>query len=348
MRRLVPRDRPRRPGRPGCRRSYPRSVAPAERTRTRRRFLGADAVADDGSVDPNRLVLSWFGVAGFVMAIGGRVLLLDAWVPRGLHRGYVPTTPDELAALEPDALIIGHGHVDHAADLGVLHRSTSALVIGSPDHCSRIEGRCVPVSAVPGQRTDVAVLADIEITAVGHLHSAMTLPDRDDEGGLHTPIVPFPAVGPLLRHRPSPATLAHLTRHLLDREGGSVLYQIRHGDVAVTWHDTSGPLADRAPEVLDALADLPRTTVHICALTGPNQLANGLRDQRRYIEALNPDVLVPCHHDNWLPGLTTNGARWEPLLHGEMTRMRGPRPEVRFLRDPEDYCRPLDLTPEHR
>lgn len=316
-----------------------------ERLEVRRRLLGADAVDGDGSVDPDRLLLSWFGVAGFVLAIGGQVIVLDAWIPRGLHRGYVPVRPEELAAVAPDAIVIGHGHVDHAADLERLAGLTGAPVVGSPEHCSRVEGRCIPVSAVPGQRSEVALLASVEITAVGHLHSAMTLPDPNDVGGFHAPILPVPEFGPLVRHRPSFATLLHLGRHLFDRQGGSVLYQFRHGDVSVTWHDTTGPLADHAPEVLDTLERLPPTTVHVCALTGPNQLANGLRDQRHYIEALSPEVVVPCHHDNWLPGVTTAGARWEPLLDAELRRVRGARPEVRFIRDPEDYCRPLDLTP---
>ena len=50
------------------------------------------------------------------MAMRGQVFLLDAWVPRGTHSGYVATSPAELAALKPRATFIGHGHFDHAAD----------------------------------------------------------------------------------------------------------------------------------------------------------------------------------------------------------------------------------------
>lgn len=309
----------------------------------RRRFLGDDVVDGSGDVDPDRLVLSWFGVAGFVVAIGGHVLLLDAWVPRGLHAGYVPTSPEALAALEPDAILVGHGHLDHAGDLDTIARRCSALVVGSPDHVGRTRPGRLAVSAIPGDATEVAVADGLTVTAVGHVHSGLTLPDRTDAGGLHAPAVAAPDLRPLLRHPPTPRSLLHLARHLADDEGGCLLYLLRAGDVTVAWHDTSGPLTERAPHVLDALGRSAPVTVHIGALHGPNQLTNGLRDPRRYVEALRPEVLVPCHHDNWLPGLTTSGARWERLLIRELERLPADvRPRVAFLRDPDDYCRPIE------
>lgn len=43
-------------------------------------------------------------------------MLLDAWEVVGVHKGYVPVSRDDLVALKPEAVFIGHGHFDHAAD----------------------------------------------------------------------------------------------------------------------------------------------------------------------------------------------------------------------------------------
>lgn len=77
----------------------------------RQRFFGR-ALVDPltGAVRRDRVVLSWFGCTSFALAIYGTVLLLDAWVLRGQHSGYAPTDPEEVAALAPRAILIGHGH----------------------------------------------------------------------------------------------------------------------------------------------------------------------------------------------------------------------------------------------
>ncbi|WP_051461659.1 hypothetical protein [Tomitella biformata] len=60
----------------------------------RQRFFGVENVdASTGAVDPGKAILSWFGVSNFAMAIGGNIVLLDAWVPRGGFSNYVPTSP---------------------------------------------------------------------------------------------------------------------------------------------------------------------------------------------------------------------------------------------------------------
>ena len=65
---------------------------------------------------------------------------MDAWVPRGIYSGYVPTTVDELAALQPEAIFIGHAHFDHAADAGEIIRQLGTIkMIGTPEHCEFVK-----------------------------------------------------------------------------------------------------------------------------------------------------------------------------------------------------------------
>src|SRR5688500_18010494 len=90
----------------------------AESIAVRTRVFGVETVdRRTGQVGRDRVVLSWFGVAGYAASFRGHVVLLDAWVPRGEYSGYVPVTPEELAALRPEYVFIGHVHFDHAADL---------------------------------------------------------------------------------------------------------------------------------------------------------------------------------------------------------------------------------------
>ena len=149
----------------------------------------------------------------------------------------------------------------------------------------------------------------------------------------------------MLNHPPTPRDAADTAGHLGDEEGGTVLYQFRSDGFRLTWHDSTGPLKEDAPHVLDLLRRLPQTDVQVGAIQGFNQVTNGLRDPRMYIEALLPRVFVPCHHDDWATAITTKGARWEPAMRAEMRRMpEDKRPRLRWLRDPEDYVRPGRLT----
>jgi hypothetical protein len=78
---------------------------------------------------------------------------------------------------------------------------------------------------------------------------------------------------------------------------------------------------------------------------GYNQISNGLRDPRTYLEALSPGLFVPSHHDNWLPGLTASAATYDAPLRAELDKISAARrPELRALHDPADYIRPQRLT----
>ena len=85
---------------PNASASVPAGASPT--VAARQRFFGAANVdSGTGEVDPTKVILSWFGVTSFAMAVAGNVILLDAWVPRGEFSTYVPTSPTELAALMP-------------------------------------------------------------------------------------------------------------------------------------------------------------------------------------------------------------------------------------------------------
>jgi len=249
---------------------------------TRRRFFGpANVNPRTGAVRRNRVILSWFGVTNFAMAIDGRVVLLDAWVPRGAHSGYVPTSPQELAALRPEVILIGHAHFDHAADAVPIAAASGARLVGTAEHCSDFRRRApilpppcrevIPSGAPPGTTSRVK-LAGVRTKVMKHLHSAVTGPD-----GYHLPVLPLPAPTTIL-NPPTPEDMRHLFGHLPDDEGGALVYRFRVGKFTLAWHDSSGPLIDRSPETLAALRRLGSVDVQVGAIQGFNQITNGMRD----------------------------------------------------------------------
>jgi hypothetical protein len=327
----------------------------------REKFFGADNVDERGNVRRDRVILTWASVMTYAAAINGHVVLLDAWVARGEHSGYVPTDAGELAMLRPSHVFIGHGHFDHAADAAQVVAESGATLVGTPEHCDQVRAQaarefddtdvaCIDVApggADPGTRSSVRALRGVEISTVTVVHSGAQPPDRSDTGGLHQPIAPPSDFSVIAEHPPSPEDVAHLAGHLGDKEGGDVVYQFRVGEFALTHHDTSGPNKELAPQVYDVLRTLPKTDVQVAAVQGFGQLTNGGRDFRLMIEALRPQQLVPGHHDNWLPGVSTRGAYYRPYVVDELQRIpASQRPVLRWLEDPADYLKPLvfDVT----
>ena len=124
----------------------------AETTAARVHFFGTENVGPDGRVRPDRVILSWFSVASMAMAIDGHVVLLDTYIHKGEDRpNYVPTTTDEVAALNPEAIFIGHGHFDHAKTAGEIAARTGAVIVGTPEHCDQAteEGATALPEAAP-------------------------------------------------------------------------------------------------------------------------------------------------------------------------------------------------------
>ncbi|KQY38367.1 hypothetical protein ASD42_08040 [Nocardia sp. Root136] len=319
----------------------------------RTRFFGADNVDPaTGAVRGDRVILSWFGCTSFAAALGGTVVLLDAWVPRGAHSGYVPTTVAQVGELRPEAIFLGHGHFDHAGDAAALAQASGAVLFGTAEHCAQVQrqvGATALRTVVLGDATSALgqtyhhSVGPVEVTAVRHVHSGPKPPDRSGEGS--APFFPVPDIRDSIANPPQLCDLVALGSSLSDQEGGSLLYQFRVGGFTLTWHDSAGPLTEAAPEVFDVLRALPGSDVQLGAIQGFNQPLNGLRDVRQYIEAIRPAMFVPSHHDNWLPGFTARGDTYEQTLRGELERIPAQgRPTLRFLSDPGDYLRPDALT----
>ncbi|MCZ7127374.1 MBL fold metallo-hydrolase, partial [Salmonella enterica subsp. enterica] len=75
------------------------------------------------------------GVSSFIVSMKGHLFLMDAWEIVGVHANYVPIGREELAAIQPEAIFIGHGHFDHAADAGYVAGLSNALLVAGSNVC---------------------------------------------------------------------------------------------------------------------------------------------------------------------------------------------------------------------
>ena len=333
------------------------AAAAADTARARRHFFGAENVDAAGNVRRDRVVLSWFSVASVAAAIDGRVVLLDTYIHKSEDRpNYVPTTTNELVALAPEAIFVGHGHFDHANTGGEIAARTGALVVGTPEHCDQarkqaaaVAGPVKPVrclhavgrGSAPGAQVNTLTPlgSSMAVTAFKHLHSAAEPPDGEG----HETSAASPAVADanaVLLHPPGAGTVSGLATS--GDEGSSVLYQFRVGHFSLTWHDTVGPLRERAPALFGVLRRLPPTDVELGSTLGFNDPTNGQRDPVDYMAALRPRFFFPLHHDFIAEYGASKGL--EGVFRREMAR-RGPLPtEVHWLYDPYDYLRPKLMT----
>lgn len=324
---------------------------PAATVAAREHFFGPANVDAAGNVRADRVIASWFSVGSVALAIDGGVVLLDTYIHKGEDRpNYVPTTTDELVALRPEAIFIGHGHFDHAATAGVIAARTAAVLVGTPEHCDQAReeaGRdiaclhAVDRASAPGAEVrELRPLGeDVEVSVLKHVHGAAEPPDGEHhESTLHTAPVPDP--GLILLHPPGPSVIQGLNP--AGDEGGTLLYQFRVGSFSLVWHDSAGPLRERAPNLLGVLRELPPTDVQIGAVLGFNDPTNGLRDPVDYLAAIGPDLFFPIHHD--FVAEYGMSKYMEGVMRREMARREGIESEVRWLYDPYDYLRPTLMT----
>jgi L-ascorbate metabolism protein UlaG (beta-lactamase superfamily) len=96
----------------------------------------------------------WLGTAGFEIAYGEHVVLIDPYVTRAsLARCVLSTIAPDLAlvrehAPRADAIVVGHTHFDHALDVPAIAMHTGARVFGSRSAANLCRARGVPEERV--------------------------------------------------------------------------------------------------------------------------------------------------------------------------------------------------------
>lgn len=328
------------------------NVGVSDKVAARQKFFGkANVDPRTGAVRKDRVILSWFSVGSYAASFNGHVVLLDAWVARGSHSNYVPTSSEEVAMLEPEYIFIGHGDFDHAADAAEIAALSGAVIVGSPEHCDSIRSQVeteigceniVPEAAPPGfVVNDLDLIPGVEMSAVVHLHSSVEPPQFDPT---HLPCPPIWNALNTADHPPSPDDMQHLATHLPDARGANILYQFRVGNFSLAHHDTVGKIDDN-PLVVKALEGLPQTDIDFGAVLAFGQATNCLRSLGLYLKALQPTVYAATHHDNFTYLIGANAKDLEPYVRAELDQLPAKiRPELLYTYDPTDYLNPKPFT----
>jgi L-ascorbate metabolism protein UlaG (beta-lactamase superfamily) len=87
------------------------------------------------------LTLTWYGHATFGLETGGKKLLVDPFLT---DNPAASTTAD---ALEPDYILISHGHGDHTGDAVSIAKRTDALVISNFEIANWFEAQGIQTHA---------------------------------------------------------------------------------------------------------------------------------------------------------------------------------------------------------
>ena len=315
----------------------------------RQHYFGVNNVdPQTGAVRPDRVILSWTGVSNFAAALKGRVVLLNAFVARDSLLGgqplgiwpsvkYIGSTPEELAALKPDLILMGHAHFDHAGDIPTVVRANpDVLVVGTAEHCADLSAevpsiRCFPVfgaGAALGTMADLSrsTIPGVDFTAVKQPHSSAPPDPAADPpfGWRHIGCsvfeqYPVESDEPRAWGGPTSGSIA-------------IAWQIRVGHLAITWQDTAGYIPQA---VVDAFASLPPTDVRIASVVVSGRSALALSNS-----ALRPKVFYPVHHDACAWRIKRDLEAYIQSLPASQ------RPTTVFMADPGDYLKPIIFDPE--
>ncbi|MBX2836096.1 MAG: MBL fold metallo-hydrolase [Gammaproteobacteria bacterium] len=177
----------------------------------RQHVFGAENVnADTGDTPQDKVIFSWLSASSFAASVAGKVFMLDTYMTRQeIERGRTPLVVADLVNLNPEAILLGHGHGDHADNAAYIAAHTGAMIYATEETCGTLQVdfermlndplimdypdrrfpdgakvNCTPVTSTgstPG--TEVYRLPFLEpvacTVAFRHMHSVAVDPDSD-------------------------------------------------------------------------------------------------------------------------------------------------------------------------
>ncbi len=187
------------------------AVETSDMITARQHIFGAEYVdPETGDLPDDKILFSWLSASSFAGSVNGRVFMMDTFLTRlEVERGRTPLVIHDLVNLNPEAILLGHGHGDHADNAAFISAHTDAVIYATEESCGTMQidfermssdprvmenplyafedGAsidCIPVTSVgstPG--TQVLNLPFLEpqacVTAFRHLHSFAVDPDPD-------------------------------------------------------------------------------------------------------------------------------------------------------------------------
>ncbi len=287
-----------------------------------------------------RITLDWVGVSTFRLTLGDLVIFLDAYIDRVPAAPPVGITTADIT--RADYILIGHSHFDHLWGAERIAARTGATVVGSYEtvrllYDSDSIGESQLIAVAGGEPVELS--SEVRVRVFPSLHSCVWAkmvgaPGEACLGDLGLSCqMRRTRESRLMQMLGSGELGQEVANHLVasDRhprsDGGALAYLIETPQGSIFWKDTSGHwsgiLSNINPD-LAILAAAGRGNVNGEPVQG--SLAGFIADE---VEMLRPRKIALCHHDNWMPPLTTL-TDIEPIKH-ELVRRA---PSVEFIEMP--------------
>ena len=287
-----------------------------------------------------RITLDWLGVSTFRLMIDDLVIFLDAYIDRVAAAPPVGITTKDVE--RADYIFVGHSHFDHLWGAERIAARTGATVVGSYESVRLLhDSDAVPESqliAVAGGEP-VALSSDVRVRVFPSLHSCIWAamagaPSEACLGDLGLSCEKRRArESRLMKMLESGELGKDVASHLLESDrhprsdGGALAYLIETPEGSIFWKDTSGHWAGILGSIRPDIALLAASgRGNIDGEPVQGSLAGFIATE---VEMLRPRKVALCHHDNWMPPLTSP-TDVEPIKH-ELARRA---PEVDFIEMP--------------
>lgn len=222
--------------------------------------------------------LRWLGCAGFRITAGDTSLLIDPWVSRNPFARPPVVVRDHAELMPAEAILLSHGHFDHAADVPAIVRDHPVPVYGSAVAIDTLAKNGVDrrlLHGVPSEwRHQIGPFA-IRTHRIAHVHYGLGLV-------IQTALrLGWRAPGylPLLTGWPCGQPLA---------------FRLKVGDLTVLHMGTAGA----TPYELELIAEAGPVDVLLVAMQG-NLGIHEIAAQ--IVERLKPRVVIPHHQDDFYP-----------------------------------------------
>jgi L-ascorbate metabolism protein UlaG (beta-lactamase superfamily) len=264
--------------------------------------------APGSPVGTGELSIRWFGTAAYRLEYAGKVLWIDPWFSRQglltLRRGAIEPVTAEIDKYmdRADAIVIGHSHYDHAADLPYIAPKTQAPVYGSESTANILRAHGTDESQIRVVTSGGSLEeGPFKVTFVPSAHGSIMgkVPGDFDIG---------PDIQPPLKA----ADYGHGgVFGLLVEVGG---YRIYHkGSAALIEENESGVRAD-------------------LLLLGISIRADTERFVYRVVQMIDPQILMPMHYDYFFRPLG-KGLRLVPRTKFDQVveEAREAKPEIRIV-----------------
>ncbi|GAA4916001.1 L-ascorbate metabolism protein UlaG (beta-lactamase superfamily) [Actinomycetospora succinea] len=258
--------------------------------------------------------LDWYGCATFRLRTAeGLTVWLDAYLDRVPDAEQSGVGVDDVTAA--DWILVGHSHFDHLWGAERIAVRTGATVVGSYESVRVLAAAGVPeeqlLAVAGGER--VALDASTSVRVLPSLHSCvwssqpmppadevclgetgLTLQDRTER--MRALWAGFGAMGEDVRAHMKAADQGERG------DGGALVFVVETSEGSLLFQDSigswSGVLGQQAPDVA-ILAVAGRGNRDGEPVQGTT--ADFVTEQTA---ALGARTVVPCHHDDWLPGFS--------------------------------------------